>query len=114
MSGSSKAHSPPTVPNAPNNIMGSFSSTLPVVIRYLPVTSMKMMRNGYHNNEILADDGRHEAAHPGHHAAGPHRRVPDRGGVELRRVHVLTQCQLPAQRLDYVLKYFYDMHDKQN
>ena len=45
VSGNSKAHSPPTVPNAPNNIMGSFSSTLPVVIRYLPVTSMKMIIN---------------------------------------------------------------------
>ena len=38
VSGNIRAQSPPTIPNAPNNIIGSFYSTIPVEMRYFPIT----------------------------------------------------------------------------
>ena len=38
VSGNMRAQSPPTIPNAPNKIIGNFSSTIPVEMRYFPIT----------------------------------------------------------------------------
>ena len=38
VSGRIRAQRPPTMPKAPNRIIGNFSSTIPVEIRYFPIT----------------------------------------------------------------------------
>ena len=37
VSGSTRVQRPPTIPNAPNKIIGSFSSTAPIVTKYFPL-----------------------------------------------------------------------------